>query len=50
MHALKEQLDPIVKYYNRWINGIYLSDLLEVRGGQQAGSDYISKVYQSRYQ
>ncbi len=35
---------PFVEEYNRFINGAFLTDLLQFTGGRNAGTDYISKV------
>lgn len=50
MYYLRETvLDPLAREYNRYIDGYYLSNLLEVKGGKEAGNDYISKVFRSKY-
>ena len=48
MYTIKENLRPIAKVYDDWLNGFYLSGLLQFKEQPEVGSDYISKVWKSQ--
>ena len=50
MYAIQEALEPLVDQYNRYLNGYYLSDLLQFKGQTGVGNDYISKVFRAQHQ
>lgn len=47
MYTIKENLRPIADFYDRYINGFYLSGLLQFKQQNELGGDYISKVWRA---
>ena len=48
MYTIKENLRPIADEYDRWINGYYLSGLLQFKAHKEIGADYVSKVFRAQ--
>lgn len=50
MYSIQEALEPLVTQYNRYLNGHYLSDLLQFKGQYGVGNEYVSKVFRAGHQ
>ena len=50
MYAVQEALEPLWREYDRYLNGYYLSNLLQFKGQWGVGNEYISKVFRSQHQ
>ena len=50
MYSIQEALEPLVTEYNRYLNGYYISDLLQFKGQSGVGNEYVSKVFRAQHQ
>jgi|JI10StandDraft_1071094.scaffolds.fasta_scaffold72104_1 hypothetical protein len=48
MYTIQENLRPLVDKYDQWLNGFYLSGLLQFKAQKEVGGDYISKVFKAQ--
>lgn len=48
MYTIQENLKPLQQQYNRFLNGAFLSDLLQFKGQKGVGNSYVSKVLRSQ--
>lgn len=48
MYTIKENLRPLADKVDNWINGNYLSGLMQFKGHKEIGSDYVSKVFRAQ--
>lgn len=48
LYTIQELLEPVSNYYNSWINGHYLTGLLQFKAQREIGSGYISKVFRAQ--
>lgn len=48
MFTIQEKLEPIVREYNRFLEGHYLASLLQFKGQAGVGNEYVSKVFRAQ--